>query len=169
MDLNAFKPHFLRLIGMFGKAEGRVPVTTWFDMLSHIPADIWPEVVNRLIGSEKYMPTPDRVKEVFNDLQASRPEQVEASQRRTWCPDCNGTGLLTVEYEANGGRLYESVCRCAACQNWRGRYSEKFIARYRANLEANPEVSVLTAREKREDQEYVTAGDVDGLVEVVIS
>jgi hypothetical protein len=129
----------------FNKSEKAVNVEMWFDRVKEIPDEAFPSIVNQICDSAKYFPTPQDVRNLFEDWLASHPEK-QTVHHRTWCDDCGGTGALRVRIKEKHFTR-DSMYRCRACKNWEGSLGTWIPLKYRSELEHLSAVTVLEHRE----------------------
>ena len=91
----------------------------WFDRVQHIPGYVFSQIVDQIIDSHKFMPTPGDVKNLFGEYKRVHPEKFLASdQQRTDCDICDGEGRI-VAWKVLDVFPYEYDFACGHCNNWK--------------------------------------------------
>jgi len=91
----------------------------WWDRVGHIPDRIFGEIVNQVIDTSKYMPTPAEVKSLYGEYRRQHRDRfIPSEQTRVDCDRCNSTGII-VAWKVRGGYPYEYAIACGHCENWR--------------------------------------------------
>lgn len=146
-----FDVHFLKLMKWFSKTDRQVNLELWFDRIKEIPDEAFPIIVNQLCDSAKYFPTPQEVRNMFEDWRAGHPEK-QAVHHRTWCDDCGGTGAIRVRIQE---RYFtrDTLYRCRACRNWEGSLGTWIPAKYRSEVEHLRATTIVEHREGDRDEQ----------------
>jgi len=118
MRQETFRLHFDRLLKWFNKSDKNVSLDLWFDRVKSIPDEAFPAIVDTLCDTSKFFPTPQDVRNMFEEWRSSNPEK-QAVRHRTWCEDCGGTGAIRIR-KKEGSFTRETFYRCRACKNWEG-------------------------------------------------
>jgi len=166
LDFETFQIHFTRLMKWFNKKETSVNVDMWYSRLrDRVPNESFEPVINALIDSAKYFPTPQDILNLAQDWLLSHPEK-QAYHHETHCPECRSTGVIKVRApERRASQLFHrnTFYRCKHCKNWEGRLGTWIPAKFRWELEKMRGLEILTERQEQKEIETV-AGDPKDLL-----
>lgn len=92
---------------------------TWDHQIGRIPQAILPQLVDQIIDSNKFMPTPGEIKKLFGEFKQYNPDQfILSEQEKEFCSACNGEGRI-LAWKVTEAFPYEYDLACGLCNNWR--------------------------------------------------
>ena len=140
--MDSYEADFARLAKWFNKSEKQADPNQWYERVRDIPDEAWPTIVNHFIDTSKFFPTPQEVRNSFQEWLQSRPEK-QSIRHETWCDDCGSSGALRVQIEETRGTR-DTLFRCGACENWSGSLGNWIPRRRRSDLVFRKGYTVLT-------------------------
>jgi len=96
----------------------------WFELIGHIPDGPFQEIINLCITGEKFFPTPQAIKDMYQFWLQANPSQAYKGQKE-FCNECNSTGRLNFWMRDNQGQWYDWTCGCSKCGNWKLEFPSK--------------------------------------------
>ena len=163
MTLSEFMAGFDRLTKWFGKKNADPAM--WYERVRYIPNEAWMEVLDGVIDSAKFFPTPQDVKNAYSTWQVANPERMD-HRHETWCGECGGIGSLeALEYHTGLKRTYTVVFRCHSCRNWEGKLGTAIPLATRQQIEASDTLAMKRPRPERgEDEGYIPKEEITQMV-----
>ena len=145
MDLQDFYNGIRTLGDWFGKKLTDTQQDIIFKSVKFIPDRAWGEMVERYTKKQKPMPsnfpTPEDIINQWYIWRNENPELTAKEIEPVPCDDCLSRGLLWYRsvYEPLA-KTYESLARCAGCENWKQHFNQftKVPMYHRSELERDP-------------------------------
>jgi hypothetical protein len=100
-------------------------VSIWMEKLLYIPVQILSEIVDQIIDTSKYMPTPGEIKSAFGEYRRNNPGKfIDPDHPIQECDTCNGKGII-LAWKESPAAVYEYGFACGHCENWKRVYPTK--------------------------------------------
>jgi len=91
----------------------------WDDQIGSIPRSILSQLVNQIIDTNKFMPTPGEIKKLYGEFKRYHPDQfLPTDQEKESCRACRGAGRI-IAWKITEAFPYEYSLACGHCNNWR--------------------------------------------------
>lgn len=91
----------------------------WESKISHIPASVLTEIIDQIIETAKFMPTPGDLKALYGQYRESnRDKFTEREYEYQKCDECEGKGYI-LAWKLDAAFPYEYAFACGSCENWK--------------------------------------------------
>ncbi len=113
-----------RLTKWYRKKLDHDQLRMWFDVIGYIPDNPFRAIIDLCIVGEKFFPTPQALKDMYQYWLQSNPSQAYKAQKK-YCAECNSTGRLNYWMRDDNGQWYDWSCGCSKCENWKFEFPVK--------------------------------------------
>ena len=94
-------------------------IAIWYDKIKYIPGRVLLQIVDQVIDTSKFMPTPNEIKILFSEYKIKEPGKFISDDRNEEdCEYCNGSGMI-IAWKVTQACPYEYAIACGHCYNWR--------------------------------------------------
>jgi hypothetical protein len=150
MLLMNFERDTKRLMAWYKRKLDANQLDVMYNRVRHIPGPAYADIIDSIIEDSRYFPTIVEIKNRYFAWRAAHPEQA-ISYEKTLCLDCHGKGFIWYNIRSMD-IVYNVVCRCGACENWKGQGDQNIPIKHRSNLERDGlEITFPKHRAKDED------------------
>jgi len=102
-----------------GKTLTDDQIDEWDKRIGNIPETILYQLVDQIIDTNKFMPTPGEMKKLYGEFRRYHPNQfLSTDQEQEFCRVCKGEGLI-IAWKITETFPYEYALACGHCNNWK--------------------------------------------------